>query len=173
MTHPSNALQKQREKAFAPAIVAGEEARLLFEARSVACLFQIFGNVQRTMILFMIASRNGVTATDIVRTMEMSLPHAYQHLKRLVAGGWIKPTRRRGAKAYTCSCMEVHLLLMNLLSIANASVSTKNQNQGHDDIQDFRQWQEIKASDRLFRANSSHELGKAQRAMVRELEQQD
>ena len=33
-----------------------EEAGLLFEARSLVRVFQIFGNIERTMILFMIAT---------------------------------------------------------------------------------------------------------------------
>ena len=93
---------------------AADEAGLLSEARSVARIFRIFGNVERTMILFMIAEQNGTTVNDIVSVIELSKPHAYQHVKRLMADGWIKSIRRGSAKAYVCSNLDVHLLLRSL-----------------------------------------------------------
>ncbi|WP_129588331.1 ArsR/SmtB family transcription factor [Solilutibacter silvestris] len=124
-----------------------EEASLLFEAHSIARIFQIFGNIDRTMILFMIAAQSGITANDIVSAIRMSRPHAYQHLKRLVAGGWIKPVRRGPARAYVCSNLEVHLLLTNLRAIAwaRASAFSKEQDRDRTMLLNFRRWQDLKA----------------------------
>ncbi len=125
--------------------VAKEEAGLLLEARSLVRVFQIFGNIDRTMILFMIATGNGITATDIAGVVRMSKPHAYQHLKRLVEGGWIRPVRRGPARAYVCSSLEVHLLLKNLRTIARAQEDTFTAARDRDPttILNFRQWQDL------------------------------
>lgn len=87
---------------------------LLSEARSIMQMFRIFGNIERTMILFMIAKHNGTTVNDIVGAIKLSKPYAYQHVNRLRAGGWIKAIRRGPAKAYVCSNLDVHLLLRSL-----------------------------------------------------------
>ena len=125
---------------------AQEETGLLLEARSLVRVFQIFGNIERTMILFMIATRNGITATDIVNAIQMSRPHAYQHLKRLVAGGWIRPVRRGPARVYVCSNLEVHLLLTNLRTMARTQerVFSKGRDRDPATILNFRQWQDLK-----------------------------
>lgn len=125
---------------------AEEDAGLLLEARSLARVFQIFGNIDRTMILFMIATRNGVTAADIVNSIAMSKPHAYQHLKRLVAGGWIRPVRRGPARVYVCSNLEVHLLLTNLRAMVRAQEQAFPKGHGRDPamILNFRQWQALR-----------------------------
>ncbi len=123
-----------------------EETGLLLEARSLVRVFQIFGNIERTMILFMIATGNGITATDIAEAIQVSKPHAYQHLKRLIAGGWIKPVRRGHARGYVCSNLEVHLLLTSLRTIARAqgSVFPKGRRRDPAMILNFRQWQALK-----------------------------
>ncbi len=109
-------------------------------------VFQIFGNVERAMILFLIATRNGTTAADIVETIQMSRPHAYQHLKRLVAGGWIKPVRHGQARAYVCSNPEVHALLTTLRTIARRQddVFAGAGRRDPATILNFRQWQALR-----------------------------
>lgn len=100
------------------------------------------------MILFMIATRNGVTANDIVEAIRMSRPHAYQHLKRLVAGGWIRPVRRGQARAYVCSNLDVHLLLSDLRVLARAQEQRFTRVHGRDPatILNLRQWQALEPS---------------------------
>lgn len=93
---------------------AVEAAGLLSEARLVVRMFRIFGNIERTMILFLIAERNGTTVNDIVGVINLSKAYAYQHVNRLMADGWIKSIRRGPAKAYVCSNLDVHLLLRGL-----------------------------------------------------------
>ncbi|MBS0217142.1 MAG: winged helix-turn-helix transcriptional regulator [Proteobacteria bacterium] len=123
-----------------------EEAGLLFEARSLVRVFQIFGNIERTMILFMIATGSGITATDIAEALQVSKPHAYQHLKRLIAGGWIKPVRRGQARGYVCSNLEVHLLLTSLRTIARTQEDAiaKGRRRDPATILNFRQWQALR-----------------------------
>lgn len=123
-----------------------EETGLLLEARSLVRVFQIFGNIERTMILFMIATGNGITALDIAEAIQVSKPHAYQHLKRLIAGGWIRPVRRGQARAYVCSNLEVHLLLTSLRTIARAQEDAFGNGRRRDPamILNFRQWQALK-----------------------------
>ncbi len=91
-----------------------DEAGLLSEARSIVRMFRIFGNIERTMILFMIAERNGTTVNDIAGVVKLSKPYVYQHVNRLMADGWIKSIRSGPARGYVCSNLDVHLLLRSL-----------------------------------------------------------
>ncbi len=93
---------------------AADDAGLLSEARSIVRMFRIFGNIERTMILFMIAERNGTTVNDIVGAVKLSKPYAYRHVNRLMADGWIRSIRCGSAKSYVCSNLDVHLLLRSL-----------------------------------------------------------
>ena len=97
-----------------PAASVADEAGLLSEARAIVRMFRIFGNIERTMILFMIAERNGITVNDIAGVVKLSRAYVYQHVNRLLADGWIRSIRRGPAKAYVCSNLDVHLLLRSL-----------------------------------------------------------
>jgi DNA-binding transcriptional ArsR family regulator len=68
----------------------------------ISVLFQALSDPLRIRLLISVGT-NSPTASDLVRTMDMSQPRVAHHLKILVGAGLLRATRKGRFVHYTCS----------------------------------------------------------------------